>query len=203
MTSAAFRWSKLGIDLGHDRGGVAQDRPRGVQAKLPACPRPGVVAELVGVPLRDLSLAPCPAIPVRTLDRIGDGAAVTVGVVALPRLLPRLRLLALALRRLDLRLAGLALGCSPLGLGFEGLEQERFDLRAEPGTEDHLGPGTDEDGAPLPVVLGLVGLGGVLPGSAPAMLMSTVRIMQTSPGRMPVSRWSSIIAHTWRPAYRA
>src|SRR5205823_875967 len=64
------------VDLGHDRGGMAQDGPRRVQAELPPEPGGRVVAELVGVPVGYRGV-PCPlGLMVGLSDAIEDGMIV-------------------------------------------------------------------------------------------------------------------------------
>ena len=114
---------ELGIDLGHDRGGVAQDRPRGVQAELAPDLGPRVVPDHVGVPFRDRGFAASGSRLVRLLERGDDGPAVARGIVAVARTLPGVRLAPVLLGRLDLALANLPL-CGPaFRLGLERLEQ--------------------------------------------------------------------------------
>src|SRR5215469_761025 len=101
---------------------MAQDGPGHIQAELAANARPGAMAELVRMPVRNQGLSSRPAIPVRPRDSVGDRATRAVGVVALAGSLARRRLPPVLLGGLDLGLAYLSLRSPPLRLGLAGLE---------------------------------------------------------------------------------
>ena len=79
--------------------------------------------------------------------------------------------------------------------GLLGLEQVGRRVRAEPRQEDGLGSRAEKDAALLIVVLGLVPLRDVDPDLARPDHVAGPQD-RDFPGRIPVRRWSSIIAQT-------
>ncbi len=162
---------QLRVNLRHDRGGMAQHGPGHVQAELPTEPSRRVVAELVGVPVRDRSWNVKPGLPrsplgprVGLADAVLDRLAVSAGSVPRPRSLSGFTPPPILLGGLDPGFSALPLSSVTLGLRFGRREQVGRQLGPEPRPENRLGRRAEIDPT-LPVVmlrlmaLGSVGLG--------------------------------------------
>ena len=103
-----------------------------------------------------------------------------------------------SLARLDPRLATGPPLRPPLPHRFRRAEQVRVGVGLQPGLENRLALGPDVDFPrschDAPSCAGL----GCRPRRPRTVSRSPVRMMTTSPGRIPVNRWSSIMAQTWR-----